>query len=91
VLLARPVSQSGDERIATLAFEIIGRLRNEKDVLITKAVSWLLRSLIKNHQDEVREYIANNSEELPKIAVREVRNKLETGKKNRIVSRQTLS
>ncbi|MBI2314815.1 DNA alkylation repair protein [Candidatus Daviesbacteria bacterium] len=35
--------------MADLAFENIDKLKAEKDVLITKAISWVLRSLIKNH------------------------------------------
>lgn len=55
--------------------------QTEKHVMITKAISWLLRSLIKYHKNEVTVYLKKNSLTLPKIAVREVRRKLETGKK----------
>ena len=54
----------------------------EKEVLITKAVSWLLRSMIKYYRNEVTDYLNENKESLPKIAVREVSIKLETGRKN---------
>lgn len=81
VLLTKPVRQSSDHRFSQLAFENIDLLKSEKDILITKAVSWLLRSLIKNHKDAVAKYLNENKELLPKIAVREVTNKLQTGKK----------
>lgn len=82
VLLTKPVRDSADARLTKLAFANIDRLKNEKDILITKAISWLLRDLIKNHRKEVEEYLEKNKESLPKIAVREVSNKLETGLKS---------
>lgn len=81
VLLAKSVRESNDPKLSKLAFKNIDLLKNEKDILITKAVSWILRSLIKNHKEEVADYIEKNKEQLPKIAVREVTNKLLTGKK----------
>ena len=53
VLLCKSVRQSDDRRLADLAFCNIDRVKSEKDKLITKAVSWLLRELIKNHRDQV--------------------------------------
>jgi 3-methyladenine DNA glycosylase AlkD len=81
VLLTKPVRLSPDDRLSNVAFKNIGRLRKEKDILITKAVSWLLRALIKNHKAEVTQYLKENMDSLPKIAFREVSSKLETGKK----------
>lgn len=81
VLLTGPLSHSDDPRMADLAFANINNLKEEKDILITKAISWLLRSLIKNHRSRVEEYLRKNQDTLPKIAVREVRRKLLTGRK----------
>jgi len=81
VLLVKSVRMSTDKRLSDLAFKNVGRLKKEKDILITKAISWLLRSLIKNHKAEVAEYIRKNNQALPKIAVREVTIKLTTGRK----------
>ncbi|MDO8690998.1 MAG: DNA alkylation repair protein [Dehalococcoidia bacterium] len=81
VLLTKAVRESDDPRLADLAFENIDRLRGEKDPLITKAISWLLRDLIRNARTRVEDYLAQNSSTIPKIAVREVTNKLRTGKK----------
>lgn len=81
VLLTKLVRLSDDSRLSELAFKNTDNLKHEKDILITKAVSWILRSLIKNHKDEVSEYLKNNLDSLPKIAIREVKSKLETGKK----------
>jgi len=81
VLLVKPVKESPDERLSNLAFENISLLQSEKDILITKAISWILRSLIKNHRQEVGLYLENNKDSLPKIALRETERKLKTGKK----------
>lgn len=81
VFLTKPVGQSADIRLSGLAFNNVNHLKQEKDILITKAVSWILRTLIKNHRSEVISYLEDNSDKLPKIAVREVKSKLETGKK----------
>jgi 3-methyladenine DNA glycosylase AlkD len=80
VLLTKPVSVSNDQRLAELSFRVIDRLKGEKDILITKAISWLLRSLTKFHAAEVKEYLGRNV--LPAVAVRETRNKLDYGRKN---------
>ena len=82
VLLTKPVRLSKDHRLSNLAFENIENLKLEKDILITKAVSWILRSLIKHHSTEVKKYLKVNQDTLPKIAIREATSKLVTGKKN---------
>ena len=81
VLLTMPVRHSHDNRLSDLAFANINKLKGERHVLITKAISWLLRNLIKNHREEVEKYLAENSGSLPAIAVRETARKLATGKK----------
>ena len=87
VLLTKSVRMSDDKRLSNLAFKNVDLLKNEKDILITKAVSWILRSLIQNHKKEVSKYLNKNNETLPKIAVREVTNKLLTGVKNKKVKK----
>jgi len=81
VLLTKPVNLSSDLRLSKLAFTNIENLKSEKDILITKAVSWILRSLIKHHPDQVKIYLQDNRNNLPKIALREATSKLLTGKK----------
>jgi len=49
--------------------------------MITKAISWILRAMITYHKDDVRSYLKENLATLPKIAIREVTRKLETGRK----------
>lgn len=81
VLLTGPVGESDDRRLADVAFESIEQIKHEKDILITKAISWLLRDLIKNHRKRVEEYLSQHKATLPAIAIRETINKLRTGKK----------
>jgi 3-methyladenine DNA glycosylase AlkD len=81
VLLTKSLSQSEDSRFSDLAFKNIEKLKFEKEILITKAVSWLLRSLVKFHKEEVLEYLENNKDTLPKIAYREALSKALTGRK----------
>ncbi len=81
VVLIIPVRDSVEQKLAEMAFENIDKLKSEKDILTTKAVSWILRGLIKNHRHQVEEYLDQNFEILPKITVREVKNKLATGRK----------
>jgi 3-methyladenine DNA glycosylase AlkD len=81
VLVTGPVRYSDDERLLTTALGNIDRLRGEREILITKAVSWLLRNLTLRHRAAVIAYLAENRADLPAIAVREVTAKLETGRK----------
>lgn len=81
VILIIPVRDSSEKKLADLAFENIDKLKKETDILITKTISWVLRSLINNHKDRVEEYLKQNKDSLPKIAFRETTKKLLTGKK----------
>ena len=82
VLLVGPVHYSPDPCFRDLALTVLERLKAERPILITKAVSWLLRSMITRHRDAVGAYIAANEASLPKIALRETRTKLKTGTKS---------
>ncbi len=81
VLLTKPTWKSTDKRFSDLAFKNIEKLKHEKDIFITKAISWALRDMTKNHRMEVSDYLKENKDTLPKIAVRETKRKLETGRK----------
>ncbi len=83
VLLTKPLRESDDPRLADLAFSNVDGLKAEKNILITKAVSWVLRSLIKHHRTAVQNYLDTNEGGLPKIAVRETRHKLVEGVKSK--------
>lgn len=81
VLLNKSLGQSDNQIFSKLAFENIEKLKLEKEVLITKAISWSLRALVKFHKDEVLKYLEKNKDFLPKIAYREALTKAQTGKK----------
>lgn len=81
VLLCSPMRKAADDRLAVMAFANMDRLKHEKEILITKAISWLLRSMVKHHRKEVASYLKANQKSLPKIAVRETQKVLDTGKK----------
>jgi 3-methyladenine DNA glycosylase AlkD len=82
VLLTGPVTHSGDPRLSDLAFAVIDRLAPERSILITRAVSWLMRCLVKTHREEVETYLERKGAELPSIAARETRTLLATGTKS---------
>ena len=81
VFLTGPVRYSADKRLANLAFDTIATLKTERNVVITKATSWLLRSMVQNHRRAVEAYLRKNRPTLPAIAVRETMRKIETGRK----------
>lgn len=81
VLLCHPVRKISHADLSTIAFETIQQLKLEKEILITKAISWLLRSMTKLYKKEVADFLNSFESTLPKIAVRETRVKLLTGRK----------
>lgn len=80
-LLVSPIRYTNDPAVAATAFQIIDRLKKEEAILITKAISWLLRSMVKLYKSDVEHYVDQNEDSLPKIAIRETRTVLLTGKK----------
>lgn len=82
VLLCSPLRKSDEVFLAGIAFEIIQRLKQEKEILITKAISWVLRSMVKYHRTAVEKFLKEETG-LPAIAVRETKKVLETGSKNK--------
>ena len=83
VLFCSPLSRIKDDAIAEVALKIVTKLRPEKDVMITKAISWVLRSMIKHYRDMISTYIDENADALPRIAIRETLVKLDTGRKTK--------
>jgi 3-methyladenine DNA glycosylase AlkD len=81
VFLCSPLRHHKDEALLALALKNIDRVKAEKEILITKAISWLLRSMTKHYPKELKAYVTENAATLPKIAVRETLRKLKTGKK----------
>jgi 3-methyladenine DNA glycosylase AlkD len=57
-------------------------LLDDRDDMVVKAMSWALRELGKRDSAAVRRFLAARGDALAARVVREVRNKLETGRKN---------
>lgn len=57
-------------------------LMKDRDDMVVKAMSWALRALATREPRKVEAFVDKHGEELPRLAVREVRNKLRTGRKD---------
>jgi 3-methyladenine DNA glycosylase AlkD len=66
----------------SLALSLIDQVKQEQNATITKAISWVLRALSKDYPEQVATYLERNVDSFPRHVIREVRNKLETGRKN---------
>jgi len=60
----------------------VDRLIDERDPMITKAVSWSLRQMIKHQASDVETYVDSRADRMAALPRREVRNKLNTGRKS---------
>lgn len=56
-------------------------LVDDRDPMVVKALSWALRALAARDSDAVHAFLKRNEGRLAPVVVREVRNKLETGRK----------
>jgi 3-methyladenine DNA glycosylase AlkD len=65
-----------------LALGLVDQVKAEPDKTIARAISWVLRELGKEHPGEVAIYLEQNAHLLPRQVVREVTNKLTTGRKD---------
>jgi len=82
VLFCSPLRNVDDERLADQALATIDRLKHEKEILITRAISWVLRSMDKHYRQKLELYLTEKSDTLPKVALRETMIKLKTGLKS---------
>ncbi len=71
-----------DISFPTLTLELIDEVNEERHPMITKAISWTLRVLLKKHPEEVATYVEHNQDILAPHVVREVSSKLITGRKS---------
>jgi 3-methyladenine DNA glycosylase AlkD len=83
VLLCSPLRRNPDPRLLKQALQSVNKLKNEREILITKAVSWVLRSASVHFKGEVKKYVTSNRDSLPAIAVRETMTKILTGTKTK--------
>lgn len=77
-----PLNRDASTAQPELTFALIDQVKAERHPMITKAVSWALRTLITLYPERVAAYLDTNADTLPSHAVREVRNKLVTGLKS---------
>lgn len=70
---------------------ICSLVAEDRDEVVVKALSWALRALVERDPDAVRQFIEENKARLPSLVRREVRNKLETGRKNPLKNSQYCS
>ena len=83
VFFCGPLRRISNMTMAHTALTVIDRLKGEHEILITKAISWLLRTMVKHHRDIVEDYLRENRDTLPRIAYRETMVKLATGRKTK--------
>lgn len=69
---------SGD---AERTLNICSLVAGDKDDMVAKGLSWALRELAKREIEPVVEFINQNENVLPKRVMREVRRKIDTGRK----------
>jgi len=55
---------------------------SDRDDMVVKALSWALRELSKRYPEVVRQFLSEHETELAPRVIREVRNKLSTGRKS---------
>ena len=65
-----------------LTLSLVEQVKAERHPMITKAVSWALREMVRHHRKRVVAYLKANRETLAALVVREVGNKLRTGLKS---------
>jgi len=83
VLLCSPLRKVNDTQLAEVALRNVIRLSHENEILITKAISWILRSMVKLYRQPLETFMVEYEDTLPKIALRETLTKLKTGKKSK--------
>lgn len=62
--------------------EVCVNVVDDHDDMVVKALSWALRELSKRYPEPVKRFIEEYERRLHKRVIREVKHKLETGKKN---------
>ncbi|MBS1543549.1 MAG: DNA alkylation repair protein [Bacteroidetes bacterium] len=83
VIFCQPLRKVHEPEILKAALRNTDMLCHEKEVLITKAISWVLRCAAKTFPAEIKKYVNLNKARLPAIAVRETMRVIETGRKTK--------
>lgn len=72
------------------AFEHTAALLPDRDPMVSKAVSWILRALSKYYSKQVHSFLREHEDEIAPAALREVRTKLTTGTKSGRSKKKTI-
>jgi 3-methyladenine DNA glycosylase AlkD len=80
--VALNLKSQGGTRDVLQTLEICRLAVDDHEDMVVKALSWALRELSKVSKEAVVEFINQYQSQLAKRVLREVKNKLETGKKN---------
>jgi hypothetical protein len=75
------VKARGGRGDAQRTLRVCSLLIDDRDEMVVKALSWALRALASRAPDAVRQFVEANDARLPALVRREVRHKLETGRK----------
>ena len=62
--------------------KVCDALLQDRDDMVVKGMSWALRDLLKRDREAVEDYLREHETELSSLVKREVRSKLNTGRKN---------
>jgi 3-methyladenine DNA glycosylase AlkD len=71
----------GGEGDPERTLKICSLVAADQEDMVAKSLSWALRELAKREAEPVVEFVNENESILPKRVVREVRRKIETGRK----------
>ena len=80
--IALNVKSQGGRGDVKRTLDVCCRLRGDRDDMVVKAISWALRALAVRRPDAVDRFVTRNESALARRVVREVRNKLRTGRKD---------
>ena len=75
---------AGGDGDTTRTLDICTRVVDDHDVMVVKALSWALRELVTWDRDAVHAFLDDHHHVLAARVRREVTNKLETGRKDRV-------
>jgi len=66
---------------AKRTLQVCKQLLGDRDPMVVKALSWALRELAKRDPGSVKNFLAENGNDMPALVRREVLSKLTTGRK----------
>ncbi len=81
-LVASVYLNTGGTEYGEWTLSQVDRLIDERDPMITKAISWSLRQMTRHQASIVEAYVDRRADRMAALPRREVRNKLRTGRKS---------